>query len=235
MKDSLKVSHFLHLIPLLALVASCGRDTHGTKRAPATVGGTLAAERSLSALEKSRALSICYAFKSKKSTFSATQIGSIFSFQVSESKCDNTQFNAQVDTTLKQVLLSNPMIFDTSETKFIFREVQTSDYGLMMPVCEALFLGDEAGNTYESAGGEKIVLNFEVDNTGDWLVVDYARATLDSNGDKVYEVYQKDSHRIELNASAPSPTYGMILETERVRFCENSTRTYEYTQKYIQP
>lgn len=235
MKYSFNISHSRYLIFLGLVLASCGADYSGTKRAPASVGGLLTSERSLTALEKSRALSICYAFKSKKSTFAATQIGSVFSFQVDEKKCDNSTFSAQVDTTLRQVLQSSPMIFDTDETKFIFREVQTSDYGVMMPMCESLFLGDEAGNTYESAAGEKIALSFTSVGAGDWLVVSYARAILDNNGEKTYEVYQKDSHRIELNASAPSPTYGMILETERVRACENSTRTYQYTQKLIKP
>lgn len=216
----------------LTLIASCGRDYSNGTRAPSSVGGVLNTERSLTATEKSKALGICYAFKSKKATFQATQIGATFSFQIDESKCDNTKYSAAVDTTLKQVLLSAPIVFDSNDTKLIFNEVQTSDYGVLMPVCESLFLGDEAGNTYESASGDKLSLSFKADTKGEWLVIDYARATLDASGNKVYEIYQKDSHRIEVNASAVTPTYGMILESERVATCDNSTRKYTYTQVF---
>ncbi len=219
----------------LMLISSCGREYSDKSRAPSSVGGILSSERSLSASEKSKALSICYAFKSKKSSFIATQIGAIFSFQINEEKCDRTTYSERVDTTLKQVLSSQPMIFDVDNNKVLFKEVQTSDYGVLMPVCESLFLGDEAGNTYETASGEKIALSFKSSGTGEWLVVDYARAILDNNGNKTFEIYQKDAHFVELNQAAPTPTYGMILETERTRACEGAARTYQYTQKYIKP
>lgn len=220
-----------HMLLLTSFLASgCGRE-YGNDRSPSSVGGELGEARRLSANEKSKATNICYAFRSKKNSFMADQLGSVFRFQISERDCENKLYEETVDTTLKQILISQPMVFDSGNQKMIYKEVQTHDYGFMLPICEALFQGNDVSNTFDNGLGDKLSVSFR-ENEGQWVIVETARATLDENGEKKYEIYQKDIFKIEVNNGAPTPQYGMILEIERARVCDGSERTYRYRQIY---
>lgn len=214
----------------MALVTSCGRE-YGEGRVPTSVGGELQQERRLSASEKSTATNICYAFRSKKSTFTADHMGSVFRFQIEERDCEGKEYDETIDTVLKQLLLSQPMVFDTDNQKMIYKEVQSHDYGFMLPICEALFQGNEVSNTFDSGLGDKMSLSFK-EADGQHIIVEYARSTFDESGNQKYEIYQKDDFKIEINSNAQVPRYGMILEIKRARVCEGSERTYRYYQTF---
>lgn len=222
---------FFTKLSLLAVVASCGREYGEGSRAPTSVGGELGEERRLSANEKSTATNICYAFRTKKSAFFADHLGSVFRFQIEERDCEGKEYNETIDTILKQPLLSQPMVYDTDNQKMIYKEVQSHDYGFMLPICEALFQGNEVTNTFDSGLGDKMSLSFK-EADGQHIIVEYARATLDESGNQKYEIYQKDDFKIEINSNAQPPQYGMILEIKRARICEASERTYRYYQTF---
>lgn len=221
---------FMTFTAISLLATSCGRE-YGSARTPSSVGGELTQTRRLSANEKSKAINICYAFRSKKNAFMADQLGAVFRFDINERDCENKLYEETVDTTLKQILVSQPMVFDSGNQKMIYKEVQTHDYGFMLPICEALFQGNEVSNTFDNGLGDKFSVSFKEDN-GEWVVLETARATLAENGEKKYEIYQKDQFKIELNSNATPPQYGMILEIERARLCDGNDRTYRYRQIY---
>lgn len=220
------------LLGCVIAFTSCGRERSPVDdkidfNATVSAGGN-----ALSDSELAVALRICYAFRSKKTEFRANKINSAFSFEVKYRACGDTLFRPTevIDTTLKQVFESSPMIYDASSELRYLKEVQTHMDGHLSEICDQVIKGETPLNVEETSLSE--IRQFQFTSTlGDGYQINYAKRASTNVSD--YDVYKIEKYKVLTNSSVSGDLLGLVSEFERFEECSGSNDPQTLIQEYI--
>ncbi|MCP4913313.1 MAG: hypothetical protein GY909_09345 [Oligoflexia bacterium] len=214
------------------LASSCGRERKPVDdtvdfNATVTAGGN-----ALSDSELAVALRICYAYRSKKTEFRANKINSAFAFDVKYRACGDTLFRPteRLDTTLKQVFESSPMIYDVSTDLRYLNEVQTHMDGHLSEICDQVIKGETPLNVEEISLSE--VKQFSFSSTlGDSYQISFAKRASTNVSD--YDVYKIERYKVLTNSSVSGDLLGLVSEFERYEECSGSSEPQTLIQEFV--
>ncbi|PIK15701.1 hypothetical protein [Halobacteriovorax sp. JY17] len=219
---------------LLLLTASCGQNHSGKSRSLASIGEEFSSDiKSLDINSQAIALRICNALRSKRSYWhTAPVIGRKATFQVNNLGCNGDSMDLDIETKISSTLMSNPIVFDSLETAFYFKDVITEAHGPLSSVCPSIFTGDTPLEFY-SKGSDRIYTHFsKVDTNVDRLTLKFAE--INSNDQQQvsgYKVYRAVSYDI-VTSTKDSTLLGTAKEINQKEGCENKSE-YIFTQKLI--
>ncbi len=219
---------------LLLLTASCGQNHSGKSRSLASIGEEFSADiKSLNINSQAIALRICNALRSKRSYWhTAPVIGKKATFHINSKDCDNDTEQRDIETKVASTLMSNPIIFDSLETSFYFKEVITEVHGPLSSVCPAIFSGDAPLEFYTDES-DRIYTQFsKVDGSTDQLTLKYAEINSDDQqAVSGYKVYKAVSYDI-VTSTKESALLGTAKEIYKKEACENKSE-YSFSQKLL--
>ena len=145
------------LFSAAAFVSSCGleRQYADDQQVFAFGSSALNGGRALRDDEMSVALRVCYAFRSKRTKFSAELINRDFSFNYQAKSCKSSEpeVNSQIDSKLSQLLINGPLSFESTFPGSYAREVQTDLNGLLKGLCSQVLKGETPFNYSENTDG----------------------------------------------------------------------------------
>lgn len=161
------------LILNFLVLSSCGQgNTRAVEAGNLSLGEELSASYTLSGEKLNTALRICYAYRSKRVGLRSSYIDQSFSFSVKNRPCNDDETNKAISATLKAPLLSQPMVFDSSERELSWYESVNSDNdGPIATLCTSIIRGDTLTNLLSSSGNTQQVVEFSVNTENDHYVI----------------------------------------------------------------
>jgi hypothetical protein len=137
------------------MTTSCGLERqYNDKDAQVFAFGEAAINggRALRDDEMSVALRVCYAFRSKRTKFSAELIGRAFAFNYETKSCQSSvpEVQSTIDSRLSQLLINGPLSYESVFPGSYAREVQTDLNGLLSSLCSQVLKGETPLNYQES-------------------------------------------------------------------------------------
>jgi hypothetical protein len=164
---------YLFINSLLFLLAACGPGNQRPIEAGnVSLGQELSNSYTLTGERKNVALRICYAYRSKRVEFRSNHLDDTFQFSVKNRPCNGDESNKTISATLKEPLLSQPMIFDSSErTMTWFNSVNTDADGVLGNFCDSIIRGDTVTNLLSSSSSQQEVVEFSVGTDSDHYTI----------------------------------------------------------------
>lgn len=206
------------------ILSSCGNGNNGPIEAGNIgLGQELSGTSALEGNSKETALRICYAYRSKRIGFRTNHLDASFSFSVSNRPCESSESNKTISVTLKEVLQSQPMTFDSSERSLTyFSTVNTDEDGNLASICEKLLKGDNSTNKISESGGVLKIAEFSVGTASDHYTV--LEAT--ENGD-TYTVQKRTVYYVQ-TANQTSPQVGDDYNIEHQEACPDGSANDQF-------
>jgi hypothetical protein len=208
----------IKLLLIITLISSCGLDSNKRRDGdrPVNFSQSISAGGApLSDQEKSIATRICYAFRSKRSTFRSELIGNVFNFKFNKTSCDGSKENDQYSTVLRQVLQSAPLVYDSDNSNHFYKNVQSDQHGHLQQICKSVLNGETPLDTFDYLGGiaqvrffSKLGDNFEV-------VLARKKSALDSE----YLPYQAERYTVLTSSGATGELLGLISKSKKYTPC----------------
>ncbi|MDC1174283.1 hypothetical protein OAT67_02735 [Bacteriovoracaceae bacterium] len=227
-----KFSHSILTIALLAFVG-CGAGHKGTQEKVVLNQSISAGGSVLNDTEVATALRICYAFRSKKTQFRATKLNTDFKYSTSFKDCDERLFSptAVITTTLKQLLESEPMVYDSSSDLPYLKVVQTHMDGAIEGICDQVLKGETPLNVQEVSPTEIIQYAFKSSlANGDSYEVMHAKRESTTVNEFIVDKVEK--FKVLTNATVAGDLLGLVSEYESHENCEDEDFVKTFIQDY---
>lgn len=235
MKRILQTFSIASILGLILVLHACGLDQTYQSGAGLAFSSDLSAGGGpLNDGEMGVALRICYAFRSKRTKFLAEMMDNPFNFTYQTKDCsDNVSPLANLNTTLKQLMVDGPMSFEAHGVTFSYlREVQTDVNGELRDLCTQIFRGETPLNLVES-NNEFVEYRF-TSNIYDTVEIRYGSKPNPNATDPV--VTRMTRLEVLTNQQSSGDYLGLVVRGSRFFPCEegtNAVRTQE--QNFIAP
>jgi hypothetical protein len=218
----------LNLIFILVFIMSCGIDKdRSSGRSPATLGQEIELEGdTLSSVEQSIAVRICFAYRSKRSRFSTTSIGDDFNFNIEHTQCSGEVIEEDIATKLRQNNVG--LFFDTSYSGEFYEKVETDIDGILKSVCTNVLKGESSANSFE-VNNSTHAISFSTSRNIDSYQVQIAQKTSSSTEELVVQII--DFEVPEKNSS--NPYYGATTSVKRTIACQTGSSRYDIITKKL--
>lgn len=160
----MKLKIHFQIFSIFFLIASCGPiNERPVEAGNVNLGAELSSSYTLTGEKKDVALRICYAYRSKRVGLRSSYLDKNFSFSVKNRPCNESETNKTVSAILKEPLLSEPMIFDSSERSVTwFNRVNTDTDGILGQFCDSIIRGDSVSNLLSSNSARQELVEFSV-------------------------------------------------------------------------
>ena len=214
-------------------MTSCGQGNQRPVEAgDIELGSELLSSYTLVGERKDTALRICYAYRSKRVGLRSLFLGQKFSFAIKNRSCNESETNKTIDGILKEPLLSEPMIFDSSERVMMwFNQINTDTDGVLSNLCNNIIRGQVISNKLNSSPEKEVIVEFSVrtdtdhytvieaekDSSGVFLVVKRTVYYVQTSNQSTPQV--GDDYRIFQEQQCPD---GSLNETEIIEQATNS-------------
>lgn len=229
-------SYFVfYFLIFLAFLSGCGQDSVSLDPQVSRVGETLIiAQRTLSDQEKSVALKICDSFRAKWTEFRISKLDTPFNFTFKKTSCSaEVELIDPLPTTLKRVLDSQPLIYDTAVMEDTMLFMESHIHGHLAQTCQALQSGRDA-HIFETKNGKRHLFSFNSrGNLSDFTVF---IANQEQNNSFLVE--EQASYSVLTNPQQGQQEYkGMVVNSLRQKRCAAGTsqKAALYEQTFIFP
>lgn len=213
----IKVFKTLIFCSFLTLLASCGQDYDQLDADRSRVGESLTIiDRNLREEEKQIALRICDSFRAKWTEFRMNKLNEVFSFNYQRTNCNNEKRSINpMSTTLRRILDSQPLIFDSVEMEDTMQFMESHLHGHLGNLCQAL----QSGRNYtitETKGTKKIQFSFSTKNSQQDQFTVFTTTPTDSG----FVIEAQESYSVLTKPLAAVDEFrGMIVDSKRIKSC----------------
>lgn len=212
--------NFKYLAFILALVvAGCGSDKQYKKKEQAFTQAISAGGAPLPDEELAVALRICYALRSKHTTFKAEQVGKAFRFNVKETFCDGRNEEEFINTVVNDMGFDQPLEYSSTNTRPYFKKIMTNVYGPLKGLCEEVLKGNTPANVVNLGPDEVMEVSFE-NGVYDTFELRYGRKVKPL--DVTYTPYKVETFKVLTNSRSSGNLLGLVSESERRQPCTDS-------------
>lgn len=159
--------HIYYLLSLTGILAVSGCGSGGGSKDPSgySTNAQLSVVQNLTPEERTIATRICYAYKSKSSSFRGQSFdGGTFVFAMNSKNCVYTRASYSVSSVLK--ISSTSMVFEPDTDKPFHKTIQTDESGYLSQLCTKIQNNKPISNT--------------VTETSTQIQIQFFRDTLDS-------------------------------------------------------
>ncbi len=232
---------FIPVFSTLAITASimlgsCGYDKTYESREESLYFSqeALAGGVPLTDYQMAVALRVCYAFRSKRSKFTAEMLGQSFNFNYLARDCSSNETTQTFSATLSQQDSSSPLKYSSTFTGNYFRDVQTDTSGYLADLCSDILAGETPLNASE-VENELFEYGFRSSVTnGDEVTIQIG--SVQSSGATTPRVTQKLVFQVLTNATSSGNYQGMITDAKRYLSCgTDNTNVKLYQQTFTAP
>lgn len=213
----IKVFKTLIFSSFLVVLASCGQDYDEQDVERSRVGESLnIIDRNLREEEKQIALRICDGFRAKWTEFRMSKLNQNFSFLYQRTTCDNeTRVINPLNTTLRRILDSQPLIFDSAEMEDTMQFMESHLHGHLGNLCQAL----QSGRNYtitETKGDKKIQFSFQTKNSQQDQFTVFTTTPTDAG----FLINAQESFTVLTKPQASAQEFrGMVVDSKRIKSC----------------
>lgn len=217
-------------ILMTLLLSACGSDHKTVKKEQALVQAIQAGGAPLNDSEVAVALRICYAFKSKHTTFKAELIGKPFTFDVKENFCDGHKEQEFLNTVVTEIAFDQPLQYSSQSQRPYFNKIMTHIYGPLNKICDDVLKGNTPANVI-SIDSETVMEVSFLNGLYDEYEIRFGRKKLKT--DITYTPYQVERFKVLTNSRSSASLLGLVVESYRAQACSDSTNLRETTQNYV--
>lgn len=228
MKLLRNIKYLLILIAVLGL-ASCGSEREYKKREQALIQAISAGGTPLTDAEMAVSLRICYAFRSKHTTFKAEQVGKGFRFKVDESFCDNRKEQEFINTVVSDLGLDRPLEYSSSSSRPYFKTIMTNVFGPIKSICDEVLRGNTPSNVITVSQDEVMEVRF-INSVYDEFEVRYGRKVKFT--DVNYKPYKVENFKVLTNSLSSGNLLGLVTESSRKALCDDGLTERTTLQTY---
>lgn len=227
--------HFFILSASTVLVASCGakKDVHNDASNYAT---TLQMEQTqdLQPGERDIATRICYAYRSKNTSFrTPTYTNRFYDFGISTRNCDDVQKNTAITTTIKSSGASAVTLTFTptvSTDQAFFQKIQTTTSGFLTQLCNKIQNNQAISNTvYDEESGSTVQIKFFRDDLDSYRLNYFSK---NAEGQMMISTAETFKVRTQFNISQ-SQILGMDEKILKQETCKSDSKKYsDFSQTF---
>ena len=168
--------HIYHLLSLSGLLAisGCGAGVGIKDPSGYSTNAQMSVVQDLTPEERTIATRICYAYKSKSSSFRGQAFsGGVFVFALNSKNCVDTRASYNVSSVLK--VSSTGMVFEPDSDKSFHKTIQTDESGYLSQLCTKIQNNKAVSNTVTETS-TKIQIQFFKDTLDSYTLRYYAPA-----------------------------------------------------------
>ena len=226
--------HFLILSASTVLLASCGGKKDINKGSEYITTAQLEQTQDLLPGERDIATRICYAYRSKNTSFrTPTYTNRFYDFSINAKNCNDTQANVAISTTIKVSTTSSGTLLFTPTVKTsqaFFQKLQTTASGFLTQLCTKIQNNQPISNTiYDEESDSTVQIKFFRDDLDSYRLNYF---TKDTEGKTVISSAETFKVRTQFNIS-PTQVLGMDEKIIKQTTCTTDAKKFsDFSQTF---